>query len=193
MVWEALGMDKWKWERVGTQPLNTIIWVQDEIGMVDLGVWDGKEWNCDSGNLQHEPRHWRAISIANPTLPLSERSVPDRPKYVAQPDEIQHTSGPWKYDHMGAIVMTEDSQMSITDIRGFGVLDVRHGTSLAIKIMDANGILITASPDLFESLLDAIYLLRRLGFDLNGTKIGKMVAAIEKATGKTVEHFIGAP
>ena len=61
-VWEALGMDNWIWERSGTQPTNVLIWVQDHVGMMDLGIWDGSKWTCDNGNLVGEPTHWRAMS-----------------------------------------------------------------------------------------------------------------------------------
>jgi hypothetical protein len=64
----------------------------------------------------------------------------------ASDQPIVHTPGPWKYHEGGAIVMTEDGQMSVADIRGFGKLETSLGTSQAIKVMDANGRLIADAP-----------------------------------------------
>ena len=69
---------------------------------------------------------------------------------------VVHTPEPWKYHEAGAIVMTEDGQMSIADIRGFGRLEKDFGTSAAIKIMDANGRLIAAAPSLLKEIENAI-------------------------------------
>jgi hypothetical protein len=64
---------------------------------------------------------------------------------------IVHTPGPWKYHDAGSIVMTEDGQMSVADIRGFGRLEKDFGLSAALKIMDKNGQLIAAAPELLEA------------------------------------------
>jgi hypothetical protein len=77
----------------------------------------------------------------------------------ASDQPIVHTPGPWKYHEGGAIVMTEDGQMSVADIRGFGKLETSLGTSQAIKVMDANGRLIAKAPELFkeiENVIDAL-------------------------------------
>jgi hypothetical protein len=76
---------------------------------------------------------------------MSEETTPAAPV-----QNIVHTPGPWKYHDSGSIVMTEDGQMSVADVRGFGRLEKDFGLSLAIKIMDKNGQLIAAAPEMFR-------------------------------------------
>lgn len=58
-----------------------------------------------------------------------------------------HTPGPWKYEDYGQIVMTGDGQMSVADIRGYGTLMSKFGCEEAVRIMDANGRMIAAAPE----------------------------------------------
>ena len=62
-VWDALGMDSWKWVAVGTHPQGLAVWVQDAGGRMDIGIWDGEKWALDSNWLQGPPTHWRAIRL----------------------------------------------------------------------------------------------------------------------------------
>lgn len=64
----------------------------------------------------------------------------------------KHTPKPWKYDSSGQTVRAEDDQLGIADIRGFGRLSKRHGVEAACEIMDANGRLIAAAPEMYELL-----------------------------------------
>ena len=74
---------------------------------------------------------------------------------MSEVDEpVVHTKGPWLYHESGAMVMTEDGQMTVADIRGFGNLQRQFGTSVAIKIMDKNGRLVAAAPMMKSLLLD---------------------------------------
>ena len=96
---------------------------------------------------------------------------------VAPVHEIVHTPGPWKYHDSGSIVMTADGQMSIADIRGFGRLEKDFGLSAAIKIMDKNGQLISAAPDLLAACQAA---LEEVQFFSHGT-VKQLADAISKA------------
>jgi hypothetical protein len=60
-VWDALGMNDWRWAAVGTQPIGILVWVQDHAGMMDLAIWWGDRWDFKNGNLRSEPTHWRGI------------------------------------------------------------------------------------------------------------------------------------
>lgn len=90
----------------------------------------------------------------------------------------KHTVGPWEYHKSAMIVMDESGQMSVCDIRGFGSLQNALGCEGAAEVMDANGRLIAAAPDLLKSLRELV--------SSTGDKeaVAGAVAVIRKATGK---------
>jgi len=109
---------------------------------------------------------------------MSEKESVD----VASMHPIVHTPGPWKYHDSGSIVMTADGQMSVADIRGFGRLEKDFGLSAAIKIMDKNGQLISAAPDLLAACQAA---LEEVQFFSHGT-VKQLADAVSKATESVV-------
>lgn len=64
----------------------------------------------------------------------------------------KHTPAPWVYDEKRTTVLAEDRELLVANIRGWGNLQKR---SDGAEIMDANGRLIAAAPELFAELLEA--------------------------------------
>ena len=62
---------------------------------------------------------------------------------------MNHTPAPWIYDQKRTRVVAEDRELLVADIRGWGNLQKR---SDGAEIMDANGYLIAAAPDLLAEL-----------------------------------------
>ena len=62
---------------------------------------------------------------------------------------MNHTPAPWIYDQKRTRVVAEDRELLVADIRGWGNLQKR---SDGAEIMDANGYLIAAAPELLAAL-----------------------------------------
>jgi hypothetical protein len=103
---------------------------------------------------------------------------------VAAVSEPKFTPGPYRYDPAGEVVLTDDEQMLLCTIRGWGYLTGNAGLKLpseeATKILDANGHLFAAAPDLYEACELA------LEYHQGGhSKIGQSLrAALKKAKGE---------
>jgi hypothetical protein len=83
----------------------------------------------------------------------------------------KHTPGPWYRD--GEHILFQSA--IIRDSTGFEVANTRH---FIIDVHEANANLVTASPDMFDALLDAIKLIDHLGGNPKYQQI-----AINKALG----------
>lgn len=65
---------------------------------------------------------------------------------------LKHTPAPWVYDQKRTNVLAEGQELLVANVRGWGNLQKR---SDGAEIMDANGRLIAASPELFALLAEA--------------------------------------
>ncbi len=71
----------------------------------------------------------------------------------------KHTPGPWKADHEGGYIFTNDGQMMVGQVRGWGTLKYK-GEEIAIAIQEANGTLMAAAPEMLGALELALVRLR---------------------------------
>ena len=103
--------------------------------------------------------------------------------------EAKHTPGPWKKSN--DLILADEDQMMVCDIRGWGYLETRFGSVEAVKIQDANAQLIAASPDLLAACkaarqyLNLLFVREQLWTEkiVISETIYKLGAAIEKAEG----------
>lgn len=116
---------------------------------------------------------------------MSDTDASDQP--------IVHTPGQWKSEYVAGMrspwTFSEQigNEEACFTARVFNVdgntiakMEATHDDSVAT----ANARLMAAAPQLLQSLLHAMTLLRVAGFELNGTATGKMKEAVELATGQ---------
>lgn len=96
---------------------------------------------------------------------------------------LKHTPAPWVYDQKRTNVLAEGRELLVANIRGWGNLQKR---SDGAEIMDANGRLIAAAPELFAELVEA-----RIYINLNcGLNASAILSRIDNVIAKAVlpEH-----
>jgi len=98
--------------------------------------------------------------------------------------ETKFTPWPWEYEPHGQMIMTDNGQKMIADIRGWGWIQYLPEGE---KIQDANGYLIAAAPDMYmvlEEVFDEVEnYMERTGRSVTWGEKAK--AALAKARGET--------
>jgi hypothetical protein len=111
----------------------------------------------------------------------------------ASDQPIVHTPGQWKSEYVAGMrspwtfapqIGNEEAcftaQVFNVDGNSIATMEATNDDNVAT----ANARLMAAAPQLLQSLLHAMTLLRVAGFELNGTATDKMKEAIELATGQ---------
>ncbi len=106
------------------------------IKMLDEGPWESEELATNFGLAEVLGEFVVLPTHQHRTTKLVPDVVYDR----------------WKYDPGGMMVLSEDDQSHICDVRGWGKFETELGSREACKAMDKRGYLLAAAPEMLEAL-----------------------------------------